>query len=61
MIDLNAGISIAGFIGVLGFLWKTSGDLRKELSDVNKRVARIEGLLEGLGLAGKLPKTDDGQ
>lgn len=56
MIDINAAISIAGFIGVLGFLWKASGDLRKELNDVNKRVARIEGLLEGLGVAGKIPK-----
>ena len=58
MIDLSMGINIAGFIGVLAFLWKIRGDmskevakvaadLTKEINGVSKRVARIEGLLEG--------------
>ena len=62
MIDLNSGISILGFVGVIGFLWKVSVSIRQEINDLNNRVgqiegraAKIEGLLEGLGLAGKLP------
>lgn len=58
MIDLSTGINIAGFIGVLAFLWKIWGDmskevakvaadLTKEINGVSERVARIEGLLEG--------------
>ena len=58
MIDLSTGINIAGFIGVLAFLWKirsdmskevakVAADLTKEINGVSERVARIEGLPEG--------------
>ena len=51
MINLNSGISLLGFLGVIGFLWKVSVSIRQEINDLNKRVGQIEGRvanIEGL-------------
>lgn len=36
-------IQVAGFIAVLGFLWKLSQDV----GDLRERMAKLEGVVEG--------------
>ena len=40
-------ITLAGIAGILAFLWKLSGDVRKEIGELQERMARLEGLFEG--------------
>ncbi len=47
-------ITLAGVVGIIAFLWKISGDMRKETGEIRKeirelreRMAKLEGLFEG--------------
>ncbi len=40
-------ITMAGVIATIAFLWRLSGDMRKEIGDLRERMARLEGLFEG--------------
>ena len=40
-------ITLAGVVGIFGFLWKISGDMRKEIGELRERMAKLEGLFEG--------------
>ena len=54
-----AGAAIAAVvISLLNMFWKMP-DIDKRLSDINGEVHYIKGLLEGLGLSGKLPSKED--
>ena len=46
---------IAATISLAGLILTVTGRLSAHLTAVETRTARIEGLLEGLGLAGRIP------
>ena len=39
---------------LLGLGWRVSSRLESRLADVDRRLARVEGLLEGFGLSGRI-------
>ncbi|MCY4228255.1 MAG: hypothetical protein OXF20_11315 [Gammaproteobacteria bacterium] len=40
-------ITMAGVVGILGFLWQINRDVRKDIGDLRERMAKLEGLFEG--------------
>lgn len=40
-------VMVIGFVAVLGFLYKLSQDVSKDIADLRERMAKIEGLVEG--------------
>jgi len=53
---------VALLIGVLGFLWRLQADVRgldRDMRGLSDRVARVEGLLEGLrdSISGRTDST----
>lgn len=40
-------------VALLALGWRVSARLESRLADVDRRLARVEGLLEGLGLSGR--------
>ena len=46
---------ITAAIGLAGLILITTGRLGTRLTAVEKEIARLSGLLEGLGLTGRLP------
>lgn len=49
--ELIGTLSVGAAMLALG--WRVSARLESRLADVDKRLARVEGLLEGLGLSGR--------
>ncbi|MCY4184136.1 MAG: hypothetical protein OXC82_13810 [Rhodobacteraceae bacterium] len=48
MMEITADIlTLAAIVGIWAFLWKISGDMRKEIGELRERMARLEGLFEG--------------
>ncbi|MCY4316430.1 MAG: hypothetical protein OXC66_09985 [Roseovarius sp.] len=36
-------ITLAGVVGIFGFLWKISGDMRKEIGEIRKEIRKEIG------------------
>jgi len=41
-------VTLAGLVGIIAFLWRTSSDFRKEIGGLRERMAILEGFFEGL-------------
>ena len=41
-------VQVAGFVAVLGFLWRMSADLNNQISDLRERMAKLEGMMDVL-------------
>ncbi len=45
--DYEFWVMIAGFVAVLGFLWRFSQDVSGQIADLRERMAKLEGVVEG--------------
>ena len=45
--NVIVGINLAGIVAVLGFLWKLSSNLKRDIKQLSECVSRIEGFLTG--------------
>lgn len=63
---VNNGTVVLGalLVAVLVFLWQLHGEVRgldQDIRTLSDRVARIEGLLEGMQISAVLPTDQPGQ